>query len=192
MKEVCIKVLNKEHGKEVEKFFEAIGCNCNGWSFNATELNEGEDGICYYGNLGDTKKVKLFRKSQTYRVMTLEQAKKLFPEIFGKSNKTIQNQDMKVVKTTSVKIGEVDREVTIVVAVCNGNVRTGYSVRMPNDKPIEGLGEKIALGRAMNDRTNLTSDMVMGIGMDKKYILYAIAENWLKVISKGGIVKGIK
>ena len=99
---------------------------------------------------------------------------------------------MKVVKTQSVKIDGIERDVTVAVVVTDGQVRTGYSVRMPEDEQDEKLAETIAVGRAMKDKTNLTPDMVMGIGMDKKYILYAIADHHLKVISDGNVVKGIK
>lgn len=185
MKNFVIEVLDLKHGQEVKRLLLPLDDNIDNYSFTHNKLNG--DIYRFYGFINKKFRYYSLAECEGVPILTIEQAiKLLYP-----SKKLIQN-NMQVVKTEKLNIGGTEREVTIVVAVCNGNVRTGYSVRMPNDKPIEGLGEKIALGRAMNDRTNLTFDMVMGIGMDKKYILYAIAEHWLKVISKGGIVKGIK
>lgn len=104
--------------------------------------------------------------------------------------KTIK--DMKVVKTKNVSIQGQARALTIAVLVVKGYVRAGYSIKMPADKEVEGLSEKIAEGRALTDRTNLL-DMTMGIGMDKKYILHAIADNLIQEIEEGKIViKGVK
>lgn len=102
-------------------------------------------------------------------------------------------EDMEVVKSKEVLIKGQKRNVTVAVVVAGGKVRTGYSVCMPDDKFSKDLGAKIAKGRAMSDKTNLTPDMVMGVGMDKKYILYAIADNTIGKLERGVIeVKGIK
>lgn len=84
------------------------------------------------------------------------------------------------------------REVTVAVVAIEGVLKAGYSVRMFEDKKIEGLSEKIALGRAMKEKTNLI-DMELGRGMDKKYILYSVADSILVQIERGIIpIKGIK
>lgn len=95
---------------------------------------------------------------------------------------------MKITKTEKIKVkGKHEREVTIAVVVSEGQVRAGYSVRLLGDKKVKNISETIAVGRAMKDKTNLIDDMVMGIGMDKKYILYAIAESILKRIERGSL-----
>jgi len=99
---------------------------------------------------------------------------------------------MTVTKTKTVTIQGHTRDLTIAVCIVAGKIRTGYSVRDPNDEPNEELAKKIATGRAMSDRTNLT-DMVVGKGMDKKFILYAVAD-WIISGFERGVhqIKGIK
>lgn len=99
---------------------------------------------------------------------------------------------MKITKTEKVKINGKSRNVTIVVLNEGKKVKAGYSIRMPQDKENDELGGKIALGRAKNERTNLV-DMELGKGLDRKFIMYAIAEDLLKQIERGVIkVKGVK
>ena len=102
-------------------------------------------------------------------------------------------KQLSVTKTETVQIGKTKREITITVLVDNGRVRAGYSVRNPEDKKTNPeLAKQISTGRALSDKTNLV-DMVMGIGMDRKYILYAIAEQLFREIGSGKIqIKGIK
>lgn len=106
-----------------------------------------------------------------------------------------QNVSMvKITKTEKVTVNKKKRDITITVLVDHsGNVRAGYSVRCPGDKHSDELANRISEGRALSDKTNLITDMVCGIGMDKKYILYAIAENLFRRIERGQIeIKGVK
>lgn len=100
--------------------------------------------------------------------------------------------NMKVNKTRTVEIKGKQRDLTVAVILQDNIVYAGYSVRMPEDKKIEGLSEKIAEGRALKAKTNLV-DMQMGKGMDKKYILYAIANQLITEIVEGKTeIKGVK
>ena len=104
----------------------------------------------------------------------------------------IIQKNLKAVKQVTTKIKGVERDLTVVAIINNGQVRVGYAVRNPEDEKNDELSEKIATGRALADRTNL-ADMTVGIGMDKKYILYAIVEHFVRQIERGSIeVKGIK
>ena len=109
----------------------------------------------------------------------------------SKNNKIMQT--LSVTKTETVQIGKKKREITITVLVDNGRVRAGYSVRNPEDKKTNPeLAKQISTGRALSDKTNLV-DMTIGVGMDRKYILYAIAEQLFREIGSGKIqIKGIK
>ena len=49
----------------------------------------------------------------------------------------------------------------------------------PLDKFDKEKSKIISKGRAMNDKTNLITDMVVGIGMNKKYILYAFTASMI-------------
>lgn len=100
--------------------------------------------------------------------------------------------DMEFVRTKNITVGNLERELTVVVVVIDKKVRAGYSVKLPEDKAKEGLSRHIATGRAMSDRTNLV-DMEMGKGMDKKYILEAIANELISNVERGTlIIKGIR
>jgi len=107
-------------------------------------------------------------------------------------NTNTDAKELKAALTKTISVKGVEREVTVVVLINNGEVRSGYSVRIPEDKHNKELAEKIAKGRALNDKTNLTT-MLVGLGMDKKFILYAIAEDLLRKVSEGKIeIKGVK
>lgn len=100
----------------------------------------------------------------------------------------------KVFKKQKVKINKkIIRDITLVVLIdSDGLIRAGYSIKLPEDKENVELAKKIAIGRAMSDRTNLI-DMEVGEGMDEKYILYAIAEHLIRKIEFGSIkIKGVK
>lgn len=107
-------------------------------------------------------------------------------------NKVNKKQiEMKVVKSEDIEVNGKKRNLTIVVMISEAEVRAGYSIKVPEDKQNSELGEKIATGRALSDRTNLV-DMVCGIGMNKKYILYSIAEHLIRQVQRGTIqIKGI-
>lgn len=100
---------------------------------------------------------------------------------------------MKANKTEKLKVNGKNRDITVAGVITeDGELRVGYSVRLPSDKKYEELALKIATGRAMSDKTNLV-DMTVGIGMDKKYIIYAVLEHVLRQIGRGTIaIKGIK
>ena len=102
-------------------------------------------------------------------------------------------KNLSVTKTQTVQIGKKKREITITVLSDLGKVRAGYSVRNPEDKKSNPeLAKQISTGRAMSDKTNLV-DMNLGRNMDKKYILYAIAEQLFREIESGKIqIKGVK
>lgn len=104
--------------------------------------------------------------------------------------KTIKN--MKITEKRVLEVNGVVREITLTILNEGLKLRAGYSVRMPNDEPIEGLSEKIAEGRALSDKTNLV-DMELGKGMVKKYILRAVLESLFKQVERGVIqIKGVK
>ena len=102
-------------------------------------------------------------------------------------------KNLSITKTQTVQIGKKKREITITVLSDLGKVRAGYSVRNPEDKKSNPeLAKQISTGRAMSDKTNLV-DMDLGRNMDKKYILYSIAEQLFREIESGKIqIKGVK
>ena len=127
-----------------------------------------------------------------------------FTEYFKQSNTnpTMDTQPttakpMSITKTETVLIGKKKREITITVLTEENNpfkLRAGYSVRNPEDKKSNPeLGKQISIGRAMSDKTNMV-DMYIGEGMqNKKYILYAIAEQLFRELSSGTRkIKGVK
>lgn len=86
----------------------------------------------------------------------------------------------------------VKRTVTICITIDQTIVKAGYAVLAPGDKYNEELAQKISFGRAVSNRTNML-EMQCGFGMDKKYIVYAIADNLAKQIDNGKfVIKGIK
>lgn len=105
-------------------------------------------------------------------------------------------EKMSVTKTKTLVVNDVTREITITVLTTDDNpykVRAGYSVKVPEDMDDPKLSKAISIGRAINDRTNLT-DMYLGEGMqNKKYILFAIMDQIFREIQSGVIkIKGIK
>lgn len=104
----------------------------------------------------------------------------------------IKTKPMKISKTETISIKGRKRVTTIVVLINGTQVRAGYSIKAPSDKEDNDLADKIATGRANSDRTNLVT-MEVGKGMNKKYILYAVAEDILRQLERGRIeIKGIK
>lgn len=105
-------------------------------------------------------------------------------------------EKMSVTKTKTLVVNDVTREITITVLTTADNpyeVRAGYSVKVPEDMDDPNLSKAISIGRALNDRTNLTN-MSLGEGMqNKKYILFAIMDQIFREIQSGVIkIKGIK
>ena len=148
-----------------------------------------EGQVCGY----DSTREKVYYLTQYphhYKKLTKEQA---YMHAYGGSITSVKTiKPMKAVKQVTTKIKGVERDLTVVAIINNGQVRVGYAVRNPEDEKNDELSEKIATGRALADRTNL-ADMTVGIGMDKKYILYAIVEHFVRQIERGSIeVKGIK
>lgn len=128
--------------------------------------------------------------------ITIEQFRKHVLKLNDTQQKTKEQITMKnlsITKTQSVQIGKKKREITITVLSDLGKVRAGYSVRNPEDKKSNPeLAKQISTGRAMSDKTNLV-DMNLGRNMDKKYILYSIAEQLFREIESGKIqIKGVK
>lgn len=104
-----------------------------------------------------------------------------------------KNAFKKIIKTSKLKFGSQVRDVTIVVLVDEYlNVRAGYSVRIPGDKPNSKLADTIATGRANSDKTNLL-DMKIDPSMIQSYILYALADGLFRRIKRGSLkIKGVK
>ena len=128
--------------------------------------------------------------------ITIEQFRKHVLKLNNTQQETKEQNIMKnlsITKTQTVQIGEKKREITITVLSDLGKVRAGYSVRNPEDeKSNPELAKQISKGRAMSDKTNLV-DMNLGRNMDKKYILYSIAEQLFREIESGKIqIKGVK
>ena len=128
--------------------------------------------------------------------ITIEQFRKHVLKLNDTQQETKEQNIMKnlsITKTQTVQIGKKKREITITVLSDLGKVRAGYSVRNPEDKKSNPeLAKQISTGRAMSDKTNLV-DMNLGRNMDKKYILYSIAEQLFREIESGKIqIKGVK
>lgn len=184
MNNVVIEVLDKEHGKKVIEFFKNYGVNTR----NFTGKYSKSDGNIYrfYGIINGH--FQNFSASQVLKYCPIILA---FPE--DKVVEEIKKIDMKVIKTKEITINNVTRKVTIAVVVEENVVKTGYAVCLPEDEFKDELADRIATGRALKEKTNLTPDMELGKGMGEKYILYAIADNIFKSIEKGYLViKGIK
>lgn len=131
-------------------------------------------------------------KCKTHLVDALQT--KIMLNDFNKSIEKIKQnfKQMEISKTQVLKINGKKREVTLVVLTEQNKIKAGYSVRVPGDKKNEKLGKSIAKGRALKPKTNLI-DMELGKGLDRKFILYAIADDLFKKIERGIIeIKGIK
>ena len=107
---------------------------------------------------------------------------------FSINSKTVK--DMQIFKTKEI----LNRKVTVCVNVSDNKLITaGYSVTHPDDEFNNEISKKISIGRALKDKSNILEPMFLGEGMDKKYILYAIADKLLKDIEFRNIqIKGIK
>ena len=134
------------------------------------------------------------------KLLSIEEFLKLDPYNTTKNvnipmEQSTPKEDKEVKQLTIFKKYElptVKRTVTICITIDQTIVKAGYAVLAPDDKYNEELAQKISFGRAVNDRTNMV-EMKCGFGMDKKYIVYAIADNLAKQIDNGKIViKGIK
>ncbi len=195
MKKTVIKVLNIAHGREVIKYFNSLGVKTRGLRGNATE-RDGNTNI-YYGvddnGFFDNMSKKLVeQRGFTIIELPIEDGTTTTVELENTSINT-KEITMNLVKTKEVTLNETKREITIVVVVENGVVKSGYSVKLPEDKENAELAEKIATGRALKEKTNLTPDTELGKGLDKKYILHAIADNLFLKIERGVLkIKGVK
>ena len=182
---------------------------------NYPEVGAYYDRKCGTSCYSETEKIKMLPSHNMLRRSILEESKTIeacfmdgdfyvpeitieqFRQLINTQNQTIMEKpvvkQISVTKTETVQIGKKKREITITVLIQDGKVRAGYSVRNPEDKKSNPeLAKQISIGRALSDKTNLV-DMIVGIGMDKKYILYAIAEQILRQIGSGTIqIKGIK
>lgn len=108
----------------------------------------------------------------------------------GKTNQsqTKEQSTMKYFKTKEI----LSRSITVCVAVDGDKVNTGYAVRRLDDVENVELGKRISLGRANNNKTNLTKGMLITTQLTEKYILSAIANKVLSDIENGTVViKGI-
>lgn len=192
MIKTAIEVLDREHGQKVIEFLESISTNPRMFVGCSTKI----DGSNYrfYG-IDEKGIIESFSEREIK-----ERGIKIIKLPTKNCNQQIENTSintkeitMNLVKTKEVILNETKREITIVVVVENGVVKSGYSVRLPEDKANEKLAEKIATGRAVKERTNLTPDTELGKGLDKKYILHAIADNLFLKIERGVLkIKGVK
>ncbi len=185
MKNVVVEALNKEHGAKIVQLFTNLGF-CNPQGLKGLYHREDGNDRRFYGLVDGVINHLTCDELCNVTVLTLEKA------ISTLTKQSLTLPSMKVSKTEDVEVNGQKRKITVVVLVHGGAVKTGYAVCLPEDKFDEKLADTIATGRALKDKTNLTPDMVMGIGMDKKYILYAIAEHTFKVIGDGKAIKGIK
>lgn len=102
----------------------------------------------------------------------------------------LKHKNMTIFK--KYELPKINRTVTICVTIDKTIVKAGYAVLAPGDKYNKELAEKISFGRAVSDRTNMV-EMQCGFGMDKKYVVYAIADDLAKQIDNGKfVIKGIK
>lgn len=189
MKNVVIEVLDREHGAKVVKYFRNLGFKTDEYTGSETRLNG--DNYRYYGVDGNGK-FDNFKLEQVnnygFSIVTL-------PTEVNEETQSINNNqiNMNLVKTKEVTLNNTKREITIAIVVENGVVKSGYSIRLPEDKANAELAEKIATGRAFKEKTNLTPDTELGKGLDKKYILHAIADNLFLKIERGVLkIKGVK
>ena len=186
MKKVAVEVLDREHGQKVIEAFKNLGIETGDYKGSCARDNGEPERFYGIGEEGFfTNRTESYSAEQGIKIITLEQLQNM-----GKSNQVVKN--LKAVVTKEMTFSGEKRTLTVVTIVEDGVVKTGYAVCLPEDKFDEALAEKIATGRARKEKTNLTDGMVMGIGMDKKYIVYAIAENILNAIGKGRMVKGIR
>lgn len=101
-----------------------------------------------------------------------------------------EEKNMIIYKTKEI----LNRTVTVCVKVASNMVVTaGYSVTHPDDDFDKEIAKKISLGRASKDKTNVLEPMFLGEGMEKKYILFAIADAVFRDIENKKItIKGIR
>lgn len=102
-------------------------------------------------------------------------------------------KDLKYFQTKTLRVNNVNRDITVAVYLKNNELYGGYSVRNPTDLQHDSEKAKlIATGRAMNECTNLLKGESVG-SLKHHYILKAIAENLLREIELGNIIiKGIR
>lgn len=106
-------------------------------------------------------------------------------------NKSITNNNiqMKYFKTKEI----LNRSITVCVVVEGDKVNTGYNIRFLTDVEDPERTKTISYGRAMKEKTNLTTGLTITKGLTEKYILAAIANKVLADIENGTIViKGIR
>lgn len=164
-------------------------------TFLNTYLNYVNDGFSL-----QLQGVWVLKPNCTKIILTIEEFLKLDPYNTTKNvnipmGQSTSKEDKEVKQITIFKkyeLPKVKRTVTICVTIDQTIVKAGYAVLAPGDKYNKELAEKISFGRAVSDRTNMV-EMQCGFGMDKKYIVYAIADDLAKQIDNGKfVIKGIK
>lgn len=115
-----------------------------------------------------------------------------FKDIFKENSQQKTEKEMEVFKERTIEVNGKLRQVIVSVLIAGGKVHAGYSITHIDDKFNYEIGKKIAKGRALSERTNLV-DMEIGRGMDKKFILYSIADHVFRNLENGVIkIKGVK
>lgn len=183
MKNTVIDVLNREHGGKVIEFFKSHGVDTR--EYEGIHTKEENDELRFYG----------VNTNGYFSNHSLEETLEKSLSIINlpSEKQTLTKTNMNLLKSKELEIKGVKRQVTVSVIVKDSVVYSGYSVRLPEDIEDAELAEKIATGRALKEKTNLTPDTELGKGMNKKYILHAIADNLLLQIERGVIViKGVK
>lgn len=108
------------------------------------------------------------------------------------TKKEFQKETMEVYRTFDFK----NRKITLCVTA--NPIKVGYSVKVKEDEENSELGRKIALGRALNSKTNIMKDfadlVIDTTDLKKaKSTLHTIALGFQKRIETGGYqIKGIK
>lgn len=135
--------------------------------------------------ISDTNKESFELLSKEEKTMNISVTNK---DSFGLLPK--EEKNMIIYKTKEI----LNRTVTVCVKVASNIVVTaGYSVTHPDDDFDKEIAKKISLGRASKDKTNVLEPMFLGEGMEKKYILFAIADAVFRDIENKKItIKGIR
>jgi len=188
MKNIYVEALTTEHGKKIIQQFVTLGVDtlgCTGSRSRSDYVTDRFYGVNEQGKFD----VVIEKEARKGTIITLEELQKI-----NKKQKTEKMENLKkALVTKELVVNGVNRTITVIVVSDGKNIRTGYAVRLPRDEENADMAYKIALGRALKEKTNLTPDMTLGNGMDKKYILYAIAEEIIRNIDRGLVViKGIK
>lgn len=113
-------------------------------------------------------------------------------EFIEEKESNLNITDMEIYKERTIEINGKLRQVIISVVAVGQKLHAGYAITHIDDKFDEKIGKLVAKGRALNERTNLV-DMELGKGMDKKFVLYSVADHIFKQLENGKIIiKGVK